>query len=433
MLVCRSQLWFATWLALLCGCGRIGYLQQGLQDAGPGDGATDSGLDGGLPDTGVDGGTICDAERDIGVSPAVCPPGPPCPLLVSDISSSDKHTCAVDQGGDVYCWGRNCAGELGLGDQLTRLAPVQVTLPEPIADIEVGDGFSCARSAAGAVYCWGSNERGATGTNNQEDQLSPAGPILGSPSLARLELGSRHGCSVDTSGTLRCWGDNREGQLGLFDPFPEQGISRFAPEVVGAASWSQLALGGGHSCGVQTDGTLHCTGRNVAGQLGIGIAAGGQLREFQAVGSDTDWAVVEAGTFNNCALKTDMRMFCWGDGTGGALGMGDAPAIETPTLHSATPWRTVSLSAFHGCGVDAMGDLTCWGRAIEGQLGVPQLDPELFPILSPSDPGNVVQVETGRFSTYVVTGDGRVFVTGANNLGHGLQTRLSTFTQLFLP
>lgn len=411
-------------LLFVVGCGRIGYLQLESTDSG----VADTGTDGG-----TDGGTACDPASDIGPIPSLCPPGPPCPLLALDIAASSTHSCAVSTTGEVYCWGQNCSGQLGVGDRLTRLAPVRVTLPEAALEVAVGSGFSCALTTGGSIYCWGSNERGATGTDSTEPRLIPAGPIGGSPNLAQLHAASGHACSIDTSQGLRCWGSNSEGQLGIADPFPAPGIARFVPTSIGSASWSDMALSGGHSCGIQSDGTLHCTGRNVGGQLGIGLAAGGQLREFQAVGSDSDWLQVVAGQFNSCALKTDMQMFCWGDGTGGALGMGDLPIVEMPTLHGARLWRAVALSAFHGCGVDAAGDLYCWGRAVEGQLGVAQLDPELFPVASASDPGNVVGVATGRFSTYLITSDSRLFVTGANNLGHGLQTRLSAFTQLFLP
>ena len=76
-----------------------------------------------------------------------------------------------------------------------------------------------------------------------------------------------------------------------------------------------------HRCGVRTDGTLWCWGNNSDGQLGI--PAGGEPRPFESavqVGTDTDWADVSVGRAHTCGLREDGRVECFGASGNGQLG-----------------------------------------------------------------------------------------------------------------
>ena len=84
-----------------------------------------------------------------------------------------------------------------------------------------------------------------------------------------VSAGLSHTCAIKTDGSLWCWGDNGKGQLGLGEgtsvnhPVPTQVIDP-------AGSWYKVAAGAGHTCGVQTAGSLWCWGDNSKGQLGNG-------------------------------------------------------------------------------------------------------------------------------------------------------------------
>lgn len=94
---------------------------------------------------------------------------------VAQIASSSNHTCFVREGGQVYCWGGNVYGQLGVGDTTPRGAavPVGSLVQKPVERVAVGPLHSCALTRAGQVYCWGDNRWGQLGDGTLIDRLSP--------------------------------------------------------------------------------------------------------------------------------------------------------------------------------------------------------------------------------------------------------------------
>lgn len=141
------------------------------------------------------------------------------------LAAGARHTCAVLEGGGVRCWGNNRFGQLGYGhtDNLGNVqhpgdAPL-VDVGEPVLTIAAGLGHTCALLAEGRVRCWGANNRGQLGYGHtvdigDDEPPSSAGFVdLGRPAVA-LALGGEHTCALLDDGTLRCFGNNGDAQLG---------------------------------------------------------------------------------------------------------------------------------------------------------------------------------------------------------------------------
>jgi alpha-tubulin suppressor-like RCC1 family protein len=106
---------------------------------------------------------------------------------------------------------------------------------------------------------------------------------------------------------------------------------REAPTQVGAfQDWTVITLDTFHACGVRTDGSLYCWGRNDEGQLGLGDNMA-RLTPTR-VGTDSDWVSVAAGRFHTCALKRDRSVLCTGRNDEGELGTGDQKQRDVLTL-----------------------------------------------------------------------------------------------------
>jgi len=208
------------------------------------------------------------------------------------------------------------------------------------------------------------------------------------PELANLAAGSAHTCLV-RSGKLRCWGDNRSGQLGL-DDTKSRGdepnvIATLPPVDLRGGTPRGLGLGRAHTCVAMTDGKVKCWGDNSQGQLGLGDRVNrgdtaGSMASLPAVDLVTPVAQVVAGRDHTCVLFIDGRVKCWGDNSEGQLGLGDllprgANPVSLPKLIALVdlgPGRTARLlaaGAAFTCALLDDGSVKCWGRNADGQLG----------------------------------------------------------------
>jgi alpha-tubulin suppressor-like RCC1 family protein len=143
---------------------------------------------------------------------------------VSELTVDGFSVCALRDGGTVKCWGD---GDyfLGYGTLATRGDDEEA---RSVTDVNVGGivehlggGRKCALMSDHSVRCWGRNEFGELGTGDREpigDNEDPvdAKPTLLDGAVSRLARGSsNHMCALMETGSVRCWGKNEDGELGL--------------------------------------------------------------------------------------------------------------------------------------------------------------------------------------------------------------------------
>ena len=145
------------------------------------------------------------------------------------VAMSDNHACALLSSGEIQCWGFNRSGELGLGHDRTiahdeNFNPAEITVPLDRKAIKIvaGQGFTCALLDNSTVRCWGTNHAGQLGIGRQlgtaigDDELPTSVPAISfSDAVIDIEAGFHHTCALLISGSLKCWGSNFSGQLGL--------------------------------------------------------------------------------------------------------------------------------------------------------------------------------------------------------------------------
>lgn len=179
--------------------------------------------------------------------------------------TGDGHTCGVRGGGLLFGWGRNTAANLGLGqtaDQQRRVA-TQIGTDEDWLSVVSGQDASCGIRSGGNLFCWGGNAFGTLGLGDREQRLVPT-QLAAATLWTQVAIDTFHGCGIDAEQNLHCWGRGIEGQLGTGDL-----DDRLLPEVVGA-SFVQVAAGRMFTCARTSDDRVLCSGENAAGQLGLG-------------------------------------------------------------------------------------------------------------------------------------------------------------------
>jgi len=336
--------------------------------------------------------------------------GPP-PLVVQLASGLDR-VCVVGGVGSLKCWGRNDQGQLGLGDANARgdgpnemgamLPAVDVGPGVKVAQIALGGQHTCAILRGGAVKCWGANGEGELGVGD----LLPRGGLAGSMGAAlptvqlgagrtakQLALGDRHSCAILDNGSVKCWGRNDQGQLGLGDTrsrggaAPDTGDALPAINLGNGRTAKSITAGSRHTCAILDNDSLKCWGYNDAGQLGYGDRArrGDRSGDMQALpvvdlGLGRTARAIGAGERHTCALLDDQTVKCWGNAYYGQCGTGDTEdrgdnggemgialkAIELGQNHKA---KAIGVGFNYTCVVLDNDELRCFGAGFDAQLG----------------------------------------------------------------
>jgi hypothetical protein len=205
--------------------------------------------------------------------------------------STYGHACARTSDNSLWCWGCNYDGELGDGTGISHGTPVQlITLGTDVVGVSARSYQTCAYKGNGTLWCWGLNTYGQLGDG------TTGGPGCGGAcKLAPVQVASLgtnvveaatggygyagHSCARLADGTVWCWGNNNDGQLGdgtasgqtcgseVCKPSPVQVTALGANAV-------EIAVGGYHTCARLGNGTLWCWGRSSTGQLGNGSSSG---------------------------------------------------------------------------------------------------------------------------------------------------------------
>ncbi len=385
---------------------------------------------------------------------------------VVSVSAGERHTCAAMSNGNVQCWGDNFLGQLGNGDTRSSNEPVMVGAIDDAQSVSVGGVHACALRSNGGVSCWGFNGDAQLGTGDTDNrqQATPVGTrqnitaisagrantcsldingavdcwgvvdricntfgcgfqSVGRPTaVAGLQSGVRSvsageyfNCAVTDSGGVKCWGDNYDRQLGVFDTFDPDPLELF--DIEGLASGvSQVSAGYDHACATLNDGTVRCWSDNAFGQLGDGSR---EDRYPPATTANLNNAVeVHAGRTSTCALTQDATVQCWGSNAAGQLGDNEPWFRLSPTpvpgLQSGV--QSIATGASHSCALLSNGSVRCWGSNSRGQVGVGDTERQPIPV-NVAGLSNVSQISAGRSHSCAVTQGSQALCWGSNEFG----------------
>ncbi|MEZ4736825.1 MAG: CARDB domain-containing protein [Caldilineaceae bacterium] len=185
---------------------------------------------------------------------------------VSAIALGSIHSCILLQSGGVRCWGDNNNGELGNGTNTENHTPVDVVgLSSSVVSLTTHRDHTCALLNSGVAKCWGANDSGQLGDGTKTSRNQPVTVTALTTSLNAISAGGLHTCAVTIGGGVQCWGANESGQLGN----NLTTASLTAVNVSGLSSGvTSIAIGRNHTCALLTTSGVKCWGLNRDGEIG---------------------------------------------------------------------------------------------------------------------------------------------------------------------
>lgn len=355
------------------------------------------------------------------VVPDTFPMGP-----ATAVAASRQMTCAIQEGGDVMCWGSLellvPGDDPDIGTCFGRsCSPRPKPLGRQADALSLGGQQSCFMDAAG-VHCsrWGIMES------------------FMEPGLVSLTVGNEHACGLTTTGEAYCWGANRLGQLGD----DGVGVDSDAPrQVVGSHTWISIDAHEDSTCGVDGSGHLLCWGAlpaDITGADSCQVHAGGKnsgttsvpcsdnpLRisldwglgadtlatqveggcvlttsmavhcpiqnsvRFESVATAGSFVRIWSGSAHYCGLSSGGSASCWGSNYEGQLGDRSRTYRTTPVaVFGGHTFTELALGMAHSCGIDDIGEIWCWGSNDVGESGGSILDESTIPRRVPGQDGS---------------------------------------------
>ena len=310
---------------------------------------------------------------------------------VPQISALSSHTCVI-RGTErrVWCWGNNSNGQLGNGEirvdfttDFGSSIAVQATALEEtnIRSVSAGHQFSCALLMDRTIKCWGLNRNGQLGMGIAGGTSNPPVQVVEVENATSVVTGYRYACALLANRTAKCWGNNRHGQLGNgVKGGPDESFP--TPVTVGGATpledIKSISIHGERTCVLLTDKTARCWGANNYGQLGNGEPDNAPILNpvtvLESVGGAAlgDIKSISLGFYHTCALLEDKTARCWGANNYGQLGNGDGTILQktipVPVFEIDNAISIIAGRA-HTCAVLEDKTARCWGFNNTEQLG----------------------------------------------------------------
>ncbi|MDI1447998.1 PLAT/LH2 domain-containing protein [Polyangium sp. 6x1] len=298
---------------------------------------------------------------------------------VRALASGGWHNLALMENGSMMAWGANNFGQLGDDTTTTPTKAVEVSHLSKLGlrakAISAGTWQSLALLEDGTVRAWGRNDYGQLGIGSVG--IQGAGEVVGLRGVKAISAGGWHGLALLENGEIWAWGYDGNGQLGnaattstTSKPVPVK-ISDF-----GGVKAKAISAGWRHSLALLEDGTVWSWGQNNFGQLGNGTVSASMdtpvkvlnLSGVKAIAASTNADFDESYSM---ALLEDGTVWVWGLNNWGQL-------ANRPTVgYSATPERAFDLTGvtaiaaggWHGLVLLRDGTVRMWGANNWGQLG----------------------------------------------------------------
>jgi alpha-tubulin suppressor-like RCC1 family protein len=286
-----------------------------------------------------------------------------------EVSAGATHTLAIKTNGTLWSWGDGLYGQLG--NSLFNSATWTVTQRGTATDwahVSAGSGFSLALKTNGTLWSWGYNSVGQLGQGNTTNLNVPT-QVGTASNWAAIDAGAEHALALDNGGFLFAWGNNTFGQFGNGN-----NTSGLSPAPSTTSMWMKISAGFDHSLLLDPSGNMFAMGDNSQGELGDGTNTSSNVPIFtgqSSAGLINQYIEISAGLSFSLAIRADATLHSSGMNNSGQLGLGNTTNVNSfSQVGTLNTWQKISAGEVHSLALENSSDLWSTGRNIEGQLGI---------------------------------------------------------------
>jgi alpha-tubulin suppressor-like RCC1 family protein len=334
-----------------------------------------------------------------------------------------SHSIFTTRGGEVYVWGENYMGSLGLGEtENSRTPKLLSTLPPGVqlTSLACGAHHVVALTSDSQILVWGRNDDGQLGLSDFQARHVPTPlELLSEEKIIGVAAGGFHSMAITEGGGLWTWGDNSHGQLGQGGEMVGTTRSPSPQKINIPEPVTQASGGRDHSLVLTKYGNVYVFGHNNSDQLGL---RADQLPSETALTALfvhpensythvhvplrhplSDVLQVACSCYNSVVLTKDGRVHFWGALASHNSKIAPPPSLEDVVAVAAGTYHALALlsdGTLVGCGGDEDGQLA--GRSNDKVGGVRWRIPR----------ERVAGIACGWNTSYVVTEEGSLFSWG---------------------
>jgi len=353
-----------------------------------------------------------------------------------EVVTNGKTTYLLESNGSVKAWGFNIKGEVGNGTTTDQHTPVTIDGLANIKEVipsasDYGYGFAFAIDNTGQVFAWGYNGYGQLGLGINTNPMIPT-LVTGLPAISKIRVNRYTVYAITTEGDVYSTGKNDYGQVGNGTKTTQRAFVRI-PQLSGIRD---IVCGGDVAYAITYDKRAYAWGRGNDWQIGCGEYLTAQTTPAEITTISNVDEIVTNGSTTFAIMDNRQEVYSWGESWHGEAG--------NYSEKTATPKRVVIISDLNES-VDMLtikgqttfavmsdGTLYGWGYNGYNQLG----DGGTFDERRPSITLNVPKVKEFVFNghTGIALGvDGYVYTWGKNpygEAGNGTTGRLRYATKL---
>ena len=292
---------------------------------------------------------------------------------IDALSNIDQIYCnymnlyAKTASGEVYAWGNNDSGQLGIGNTTNQSVPVKINGLTNVQNIDIENGSIYAITKTGDVYAWGNNDSGQLGIGNTTNQSVPV-KINGLTNVQNIDIENGSIYAITKTGDVYAWGNNDSGQLGIGNT-----TNQSVPvKINGLTNVQNIDIENGSIYAITKTGDVYAWGDNIDGKLGIGNNTDqnvpvkiNELSNVEDIYSGKDYAYAKT-------MAGDV--YAWGNNRAGKLGIGNNIDQNVPVkingLKNIEKIFNINYGSMYAKSIT--GEIYVWGNNCWKELGLGQ-------------------------------------------------------------